>query len=161
VSGAAQANVALVFHLLGAFVLMAGAVVTGVAFEAARRRRGAAEIALLLGLTRVGVVLVVVGSAVVLPFGLWLVHIDHITYGASWVDAALGLLAVLAAIGLAAGQLSERARRLALQLGDDDEATSELRALLDDRAARALSYCAGALLIAIVVLMVSRPGGSG
>ena len=47
-------NLALFFHLLGAFSLIAGTIVAGVAFEAARRRRHPAEIALLLGLTRIG-----------------------------------------------------------------------------------------------------------
>jgi hypothetical protein len=47
-------DVALFFHLLGALLFVAGIVVAGVAFEAARRRDRPGEIALLLGLTRVG-----------------------------------------------------------------------------------------------------------
>src|SRR5271170_1248197 len=115
--GSTTENVALFFHLLGAFLLVAGTVVAGVAFEAARGRKRAAEIALLLGLTRVGVVLVGVGSALVVPFGLWLVHIEHVGYGATWVDAAFGLFVVVAALGGAGGQVPKRARRLAQQLG--------------------------------------------
>jgi len=68
-------NLALFFHLLGAFSLIAGTIVAGVAFEAARRRRHPAEIALLLGLTRIGVVLVGIGTVLVLGFGLWLVEL--------------------------------------------------------------------------------------
>jgi len=154
-----EANVALLFHLLGAFTLVAGTVVTSVSLEAARRRRRAGEIVLLLGLTRVGVLIVWAGSAVVLTFGLWLVHIDHVGYGATWVDAAFALLVLVAALGVAGGQLPKRARALARQLGPDDEESPELRVLLDDRGARGLNYCAGLLLIAIVVLMVFKPGG--
>ena len=57
-------KVALFFHLLGAFVLVAGVVVAGVAHAAARRRRRPDEIALLLGLARVAVLLVGLGAAV-------------------------------------------------------------------------------------------------
>jgi hypothetical protein len=66
-------NVALFFHLLGALLFVAGIVLAGAAFEAARRRERPAEIALLLGLTRVGVVLVLAGALLLLAFGLWLV----------------------------------------------------------------------------------------
>lgn len=153
----AEENIALFFHLSGAFLLVSGTVVAGVAFESARRRRRADEIALLLGLARIGVVFVAAGSALVLPFGLWLVHIEHVGYGATWVDAALGLFVVVAALGAAGGQLPKRARGLARTLGEEE--SDELRALLDDPGARALNYCAGILLVAIVALMVFKPGG--
>jgi len=45
-------------HLLGALLFVSGLVLAGAAFEAARRRQRPSEIALLLGLTRVGVLLV-------------------------------------------------------------------------------------------------------
>jgi uncharacterized membrane protein len=82
-------EVALFFHLLGAFVFVAGFVLTGVAFERARRRGDPAEIALLLALGRAGVVLVGVGGLLILVFGLWLVHLGDWGYGAGWVDAAI------------------------------------------------------------------------
>ena len=63
-------NLALLFHLLGALLFVAGIVVVGVAFEAARRREQSAEIALLLGLARIGVLLVVGGSLLLAVFGL-------------------------------------------------------------------------------------------
>jgi uncharacterized membrane protein len=157
---AAVADWALFFHLLGALALIAGVVVAGVGYEAARRRRSAAEVALLLGLTRAGVLLVAVGSLLVLPFGLWLVHIEHVGYGASWVDAALGLFAAMGALGGFGGQRPRRARELAAQLAETHHGESaELRALLDDRVARSANYLSAALLVAIVVLMVFKPGG--
>jgi len=51
-------NVAFFFHIVGVMLFVAGIVLAGAAFEAARRRERPSEIALLLGLTRVGVVLV-------------------------------------------------------------------------------------------------------
>ena len=55
-------DAALFFHLLGALLFVAGIVLAGVAFETARRRERPAEVALLLGLTRLGVLLVVSGG---------------------------------------------------------------------------------------------------
>lgn len=158
-AAATEENLALFFHLTGAFLLVSGTVVAGVAFESARRRHRVSEIALLLGLARVGVALVGSGSLLVVPFGLWLVHIEHVGYGATWVDAAFGLLIVVAVLGAVGGQVPKRARLLASGL-DEGDASVELRALLDDPGARALNYCAAILLVAIVALMVFKPGGA-
>jgi uncharacterized membrane protein len=150
----------LFFHLLGAFLLVAGLAVAGVAFEAARRRRTPAEIALLLGLTRIGVLLVAAGSVLVLVFGLWLVHLERIGYGTGWVDAAIALFAAMAVLGTGGGQRPKRARRLAAQLVERGQLSSdELRALLDDRITLAVNYLSAVIALAIVVLMVFKPGG--
>src|SRR5215216_5033126 len=127
-------DVALFFHLLGALAFVAGIVVAGVAFEAARRRQHPGEIALLLGLTRVGVLLVVAGALLVLAFGLWLVDLEGVGYDAGWIQAAIGLYIVALALGGIGGQRPKQARRLASRLADAEEpATPQLRALLDDR----------------------------
>jgi len=152
-------EIALFFHLLGAFALVAGTVVAGVAFEAARRRTEPGEIALLLGLSRVGVLLVAGGTLLVLGFGLWLVDLGHWGYGSGWVVAALVLLGATIVLGSAGGRRPKHARRLATRLRDDGSSdTRELRRLIDDRAARAANALAAVLLLAIVVLMVFKPG---
>jgi uncharacterized membrane protein len=151
-------NWALFFHLIGAFLFVGGVIVAGVAFEAARRRHRPGEIALLLGLTRVGVALVGVGALVVVPFGLWLVHVEHVGYGAGWVDAALALFIATSVLGGIAGQRPKRARKAAALLAQSGAPeTPELRAMLDDRVSLALNYLAGLLVLAIVVLMVFKP----
>ena len=152
-------KLALLLHLFGAFSLIAGAVVAGVAFEAARRRTPPAEIALLLGLTRIGVVLVGVGTLLVLGFGLWLVELGHWGYSTGWVLAALLLLAAAVVLGAVGGQRPKRARKLAARLRDEPtRSADELHVLLDDRATRAANYLAVLLLLTIVVLMVFKPG---
>ncbi len=83
-------NVALVLHLLGALTFVAGIGLAGAAFEAARRRERPAEIALLLGLTRIGVLLVALGTLLIAAFGLWLVHLGRWGYGSGWVDISIG-----------------------------------------------------------------------
>jgi uncharacterized membrane protein len=152
-------DVALFFHLLGAFAFVAGTIVAGVAFETARRRTTPAEIALLLSLSRIGVLLVAVGTLLVLGFGLWLVQLGDWGYGAGWVDAALGLLAATFVLGTVGGQRPKRARKLAARLAaEGDRVSPELRALLDDRATLPVNYLSALLLLAIVALMVFKPG---
>jgi len=152
-------SVALFFHLLGAFSFVAGTIVAGVAFEAARRREMPTEIALLLGLSRIGVLLVGLGTLFVLGFGLWLVKLGDWSYGAGWVDAALGLLAAMVVLGALGGQRPKQARKLAVRLAADGApASAELRTLLDDRATLAINYLSALLLLAIVALMVFKPG---
>ena len=92
-------NVALFFHLLGALLFVAGIVLAGAAFEAARRRQQPAEIALLLSMTRIGVLLVAVGALLLAAFGLWLVHLGSWGYGSGWVAASMVLYAVALALG--------------------------------------------------------------
>jgi uncharacterized membrane protein len=151
-------DVALFFHLLGAFLLVAGVTVAGVGFQAARRRRRPSEIALLLGLTRIGVVLVVLGVLLVLPFGLWLVHLGHFGYGAGWVDAALALYFLAMGLGGMGGQGPRRARLLAARLAAERQpANAELRALLDDRRSLIINYVSALAVLAILVLMVFKP----
>jgi uncharacterized membrane protein len=152
-------NLALFFHLLGAFSLIAGTIVAGVAFEAARRRRHAAEIALLLGLTRIGVVLVGIGTLLALGFGLWLVELGHWGYSTGWIAAALVLLALTIVLGTAGGQRPKRARKLAVRLCDEPaEDAQELRTLLNNRPALAANYVSVLLLLVIIGLMVFKPG---
>jgi uncharacterized membrane protein len=152
-------KLALFFHLLGAFSLIAGTVVAGVAFEAARRRRHPAEIALLLGLTRIGVALVGIGTLLVLAFGIWLVELGHWGYSTGWIAAALVLLALTVMLGAAGGQHPKQARKLAMRLDDEAaENTEELRDMLNNRMALAANYISVLLLLAIIVLMVFKPG---
>jgi uncharacterized membrane protein len=151
-------DVALFFHLLGALLFVSGIVLAGAAFEAARRRERPGEIALLLGLTRIGVVLVGVGTLLLLGFGFWLVHLGHFGYGAGWVDAAIALFVVALALGAAGGRRPKEARRLAVKLAaQSSPASAELRALLNDRLSLAANYASAALVLGILVLMVFKP----
>ena len=151
-------DVALFFHILGALTFVSGIVVAGVAFEAARRRGRPIEIALLLGLTRIGVLLVGVGGVLLLGFGLWLVHLGHFGYGDGWIGTALALFVAAMALGAVGGQRPKQARLLASRLAAEGQpASAELRALLDDRLSRATNYLAAGVVIAILVLMVFKP----
>ena len=151
-------NLALVFHLLGVMMLVAGIVLAGVAFEAARRRRQPAEIALLVSITRTGVLLVALGTLLIAAFGLWLVQLGSWGYGSGWVDASIGLYLAALVLGGVGGQRPKRARRLASVLAEQRAPVSgELRALLDDAVSRVANYVSLALILAIVVIMVFKP----
>jgi MFS family permease len=151
-------NVAFFFHILGVMLFVAGIVVAGAAFEAARRRQRPSEIALLLGLTRVGVVLVAVGAVLAGLFGLWLVHFGKWGYGTGWVDASIVLFLVVIGLGGVGGRRPKEARLLASRLAEQDVSSDgELRALLNDRVSRAENYGSLLLVLVIIALMVFKP----
>jgi uncharacterized membrane protein len=152
-------DVALFLHLLGAFSLVGGTLVAGVSFETARRHEAPAEIALLLGLSRIGVMLVALGTLLVLGFGLWLVDLGDWGYDAGRVDAGIGLFVVAVVLGGIGGQRPKRARKLAQRLAAEGApASCELRALLDNRASLAINYLSALLLFGVLLLMVFKPG---
>jgi uncharacterized membrane protein len=148
----------LVAHILGALLFFGGALLAGVVFEAASRRERPSEVALLLGLARVGAVVVLAGGVLVLAAGLWLASdIDEL--GGGWVLWSLGLFVGALALGALGGQRPKRARRLATELARNGvESSPELRRLLNDPLSRAANYVSSALVIAILVLMVWQPG---
>jgi len=149
----------LFLHLLGAFCFFAGAAVAGTLQLGALRRERPSEILVLLRLTRVGVILVVLGAAMTLGFGIGLA--SHLGYGLTpgWIQASLGLWAASVVLGAIGGRTARKARYLAERLaGQGDAVSEELRALVAHRPSLWLSYASGALIVAIVVLMVWKPG---
>jgi uncharacterized membrane protein len=148
----------LFFHLVGAFLFVAGAVVAGVLQLAALRRERPSEVALLLGLTRWGVALVGLGALLTLGFGIALAHNLGISLGEGWISASLALWVVAMALGAVGGRTARHARYLATRLAaEDDRPSLELRALVGHRPSLLASYASGACLLAIVVLMVWKP----
>jgi uncharacterized membrane protein len=149
---------ALFFHLVGAILFFAGLAVAAVGQAAARRRTRPSEVALLLRSARVGVAMVGAGTLLALVFGFWLVDLTGHGFD-GWVLASLALLAFAAGIGAAGGQAPKRARRRAEELArEGDRPSSELQALLGDPRSAALNWAAAAAAVAILVLMVWKPG---
>jgi uncharacterized membrane protein len=151
-------TVALFFHLLGAFALVSGTVLASAAFETARRRQSAAEIAALLSVSRIGAMLVGVGALVVLGFGLWLIHLAGFSTSTGWISWAFILYVVAMALGGIGGRRPKEARLLATRLAaDGGPVTDELRGLLNDPASRVENYASAVAVLAIFVLMVFKP----
>jgi uncharacterized membrane protein len=151
-------DLALFFHLIGSLLFVSGIVLVGVGFETARRRTRPDDVALLLGVARIGVLLVAIGGVLLPAFGLWLVHLGHFGYRSGWVDASIALYMAALALGGLGGRRPRQARKLATRLAREHATVNgELRALLDDRPSRAANYVAALIVLAILVLMVFKP----
>ena len=149
----------LALHVTGAFLLMGGGAMAASLNIAALRRDRPSDIVLLFGLVRVAVVSIILGSLLALVFGLWLVHEAGYGYGDGWVVAALVLFVLGNALGGIGGRRDERTAAYARQLAEAGDAPSaELRARVRDPISLALSYGSGLILVAILALMVWKPG---
>jgi uncharacterized membrane protein len=150
----------LVLHVTGAFLVLGGATMAATFNVAAMRRERPSEIAILYRLTQFAAVAVMVGMTVALIFGLWLVaDLDFVGWGDAWVIIALVLWIVANALGSSGGRREKATRELAERLAaQGDQPSAELRARLRDPVTLALSYGSGAAVIAILALMIWKPG---
>ena len=149
----------LFLHVTGAFLLVGGAVMAGTFNVAALRRERPSEIALLLRLTRVAVVSISIGMAVTLAFGLWLVSHVGYRWGEAWIVAALVLWVAANALGGIGGKREKRTRMLAERLAAENDApNAELKSRLRDPLGLALSWGSGLVVLAILGLMIWKPG---
>jgi uncharacterized membrane protein len=147
------------FHITAAFLLVGGSVAAGILNVLAVRAERPSESAYLLGLVRVALPVIYVGVLGTLVFGLWLWHELHLPFGELWIWLSLVLWVATNALGGAGGRHQERSRALAQELAaSGDASTPELQALLRDRKGNALSWLAGAATIAILILMIWKPG---
>jgi uncharacterized membrane protein len=149
----------LMLHVSGAFFLVSGSVTAGVLNVLAGRAERPSESALLLRLIRIAVIVIGIGAASTLIFGIWLWHQQGYGLGTFWIWASLVLWVITNALGGIGGKHQERTRKLAEQLATaGDTMTDELRGLLRDRRGNALSWLAGVATLAILVLMIWKPG---
>ncbi len=147
------------FHVTGAFLFLGGIVMAGIFGVLAQRAQRPSEVAAFLGLTRVAVPFIVLGAVMSLGFGLWLVNCAGYSYTSPWIVVSLVLLVASAAAGRVGGARERETRRLALRLAaDGDEPSPELRARMRDSLTLALSWGAGFGGIAILALMIWKPG---
>src|SRR4051794_30280981 len=110
-------DVALFLHLVGVLTLVSGIAVAGVGQAVARRAAGAAEVATILRMARVGVLLAAPGAVIVVGAGLWLVHLDGLGLDESWLSQALGLFVVAIVLGAVGGRPPRHAPELAQRPG--------------------------------------------
>ncbi len=147
------------FHVSAAFLFVGGSVAAGILNVLAIRSGRPSETAALLRLIRRTLPVLFVGVAGTLVFGLWLWHELHYSLGAAWIWLSLALWVAANALGGIGGRRQEQTRQLAERLaGEGDEPSSELASLLRDPTAHALNIAAGLATLAILALMVWRPG---
>jgi uncharacterized membrane protein len=150
----------LFFHVTGAFMVLGGATIAGIFNVAALGRERPSEIATLFRLTRFAVISITVGMVVALAFGLWLIaDLDFVKWSDAWVIVALVLWVVANALGGIGGGRDKRTRELAERLAAEGDAPSaELRARVRDPLSLALSWGSGIAVVAILALMIWKPG---
>jgi len=93
-------------------------------------------------------------------FGLWLVaDLDYVKWSNTWVILALIGWVLANALGSAGGRREKETRVLAERLASEGDAPStELRARMRDPLTLALSWGSGVVVIAILALMIWKPG---
>jgi uncharacterized membrane protein len=149
----------LFLHVTGAFLVIGGAVIAGTFNFAALKRERPSEIAALFRLARVAVVAIGAGMGLTLVFGLWLVHNAGYDWGETWIVLALVLWVLSNAMGGIGGGREKQTRQLAERLAAEGDAPSqELSARLRDPTWLALSWGSGVVVIAILALMIWKPG---
>jgi uncharacterized membrane protein len=149
---------ALFFHLLGVAFLAGGMAVAGVGLHAARRRERPSEVALLLGTTRAGVLLVALGAVLVLVCGFWLIEETGHGLDEGWLAGSLGLFAAGVVLGGVGGRRPKQARLLAERLArEGDQPSAELSGRVRDRVALALNSASALALTAVLLLMIWQP----
>jgi len=146
-------------HVTSAFLFIGGSVAAGILNVLAVRAERPSEAATFLRLIRVALPFIFVGVAGTFVFGVWLWHELGFGIGTGWIWASLVLWAISNALGGMGGRHQEKARELAERCAAAGDATTdELRAILRDPKGAALSYGAGLAALAVLVLMIWRPG---
>jgi uncharacterized membrane protein len=146
-------------HVTAAFLFVGGSVAAGILNTLAVLSDLPSEVAALLRLIRRTLPVLFVGVLGTLVFGIWLWHEAGYSLGAAWIWLSLALWAVANALGGIGGRRQEQTRELAERLAEDgDQPSTELHAALRDPVAHALNYGAGLATLAILALMVWRPG---
>jgi uncharacterized membrane protein len=149
----------LFLHVTGAFLVIGGAVMAGVFNLAALRSERPSDVVLLFRFARVAVAAIGVGMALTLGFGLWLVHHVGYSWGQTWIVLALVFWVLSNALGGTGGKRERKVRELAERLtAEGDAPSAELSARLRDPVWLALSWGSGVVVIAILALMIWKPG---
>ena len=149
----------LVFHVAGAFLVLGGAMMAAIFNISALRRERPSEVVVLFRLTRFAATSISIGMVVTLAFGLWLVGDVNYGWGQTWIVVALILWVAAGATGGIGGRRDMRTREFAEQLAaSGDQPSAELRARLRDPVSLALSWGSGLIVIAILGVMIWKPG---
>ncbi len=149
----------LFVHVLGAFAFLGGVFALVALQIAAMRSVRASDVALFMHVGRVAEAMINAGAVVVLVLGIWLALDFDYGLDEPWIVASLVLWVVSAVLGYFGGKRYSAARREADRLAaGDDRRTPELDALLGDPAAFVINWGGTASVLAILALMVFKPG---
>jgi uncharacterized membrane protein len=150
----------LAFHLLAAFALVAALVLFTAVMVADWGEASPQRAAAYFQVARVGGPLIAAGTALTLILGIWLA-IDLKAYQPwdGWIIAAIVLWAIAGYTGSKVGAHYTAAQEMVERLAAQGDAPStELAATLSDRRIRTLHAITIVAVIAILVLMIWKPG---
>ncbi len=153
---------ALLFvHVLGAFALLGGMAWFWALTIGAWKASRAGTVLTLGRLVPPATAVVVFGTVVTVVLGIWLaIYHDDYEVWDGWILASIALWAVGAETGRRGGRYHERDIPPLVELVEtgSDEITPELRATLPNRTALLLDAASSVSVLAILVLMIFKPG---
>ena len=150
----------LALHLLAAFALIAAEVAFSIMIAALWRSDSPSRVASTMPLARVGVMLVMIGMAGTILFGIWLaISLDAYQLWDGWVIAALVLWALGGYFGQESGKGYQAGGELAEKLAAEGTTSSpELAATFGTSRAFWLHIATVAVVVLIVIDMIWKPG---
>jgi uncharacterized membrane protein len=151
----------LALHVLAAFSLVAALVLYTYLIVASRGLDVPSDVVRLFRISRVGDVLMAVGSIGVIVLGVWLaIDLDAYHVWDGWVIAAIVLWAILAEVGRRTGAEYNAARDRAVQLAAEgrDEPSAELGGMLRTQRGLVLHLVALGVALLILLDMIFKPG---
>ena len=149
----------LMLHITAAFSLLGGAVAVSIFNTLSIGAEQPSQAAQLLLLAKRSLPFILAGSVGTLVFGLWLWHQKGYGIGSGWIWASLVLWLAANGFGQAGGGRLQAAGKLAGQLAAaGDTMTDELRKLLHERRGNTFTYLAALSGVAVLVLMIWKPG---
>jgi uncharacterized membrane protein len=151
----------LFLHVLSAFALVAALVLYTVLIAVVWNKDVPTDVARLFRISKMGDVLIAVGSIGVLVFGIWLaIEDDRYKLWDGWVIAALVLWLMMGALGSRTGKIYNAARDRARSLvrEGNNSPNAELRVLVQDRSG--LWFHTGGVIVVLLLLidMIFKPG---
>jgi uncharacterized membrane protein len=150
----------LALHLLSAFALIGAEVLYTILIVASWRSDSPSRIASTMRAGQIGAVLVMVGFAGTIVFGVWLaISLDDYELWDGWVIAAFVLWVIAGWLGQQSGDDYSKAGRLAEQrAAEGDAPSSELAATFGPSRTFWLHVASFAVILLILVDMIWKPG---
>jgi hypothetical protein len=149
----------LALHVLSAFAWIAALVLYTVVIASGWRLTVPSDVVRMFRVSRVGDALIAVGMLGTIIFGIWLA-LDEYEIWDGWIITALVLWLVAAAVGGRVGKVYNGARDRAVALVDEgrDAPSSELSAMLRSQRGIVLHALMIVIVLAILVVMIYKPG---
>ncbi len=163
----------LYIHIICAFIMFAGSFgATLLRFAAMKHHEQPAHVAVILGVVRPVVPVVVISMLLTILFGFWLASYEKEHFHQPWLIATYVLVTYILVVGAVAGKRDRLTRELAERLsssnndngavtesGEKGVATqNELKKSLNDPLSWGLNLSMLASIFVIIALMVFRPG---